>query len=43
MKANADNTVRNLGGALGITLAALEPLLPPKEASSPQGRKAYAS
>jgi 3-deoxy-D-manno-octulosonic-acid transferase len=46
MKANADNSVRELSGALSRTMAALEPLLPPKETplpQEPQGRKAYAS
>ena len=45
MKANAENTVRSLSGAMSRTLEALEPLLPPREATSPgpQGRNAYAS
>lgn len=46
MKANAENTVGNLGGALCRTLEALKPLLPPKETrlpESPHGRNLYAS
>ncbi|MBX2804995.1 MAG: DUF374 domain-containing protein [Hyphomicrobiales bacterium] len=45
MKANADNAVRNLSGALSRTMAALEPFLPPKETQLPdaQDQKAYAS
>lgn len=45
MKANAENTVSNLSGAMSRTLEALEPLLPPKEAPSPEpdSRNLYAS
>jgi hypothetical protein len=44
MKANADNIIRDLSGAMTRTLEALEPLLPPREASQePPGRNVYAS
>ncbi len=44
MKANADGAVGNLTGALGRTMAALEPLLPPRFAPPlPAGGKAYAT
>lgn len=44
MKLNADKAVADLSGALGRTMAAIEPLLPPKEAADlAQGRSAYAS
>jgi hypothetical protein len=35
MKARANDTVEGLSGALGRTLAALEPILPPREAAVP--------
>ncbi len=43
MKQRAEATVAELSGALGRTLAALEPLLPPKEPGALRGGVAYAS
>ena len=43
MRGNAEAAVAELGGALGRTLEALEPLLPPKKAPTLPGGVAYAS
>jgi 3-deoxy-D-manno-octulosonic-acid transferase len=42
MKARAENTVNELGGALGRTWEVLKPILPPREAAAPS-EAAYAS
>jgi 3-deoxy-D-manno-octulosonic-acid transferase len=43
MRARAETTVEELSGALGRTLEALEPLLPPKAAPAVPGGAVYAS